>query len=504
MIRWLYRTFGRFWYIFVVAIMVVGFLIIATSKKELKVYDSEKGKSTYTIEQETETEKVIVSDTYFNNEINFVMQIPEGWEHVIKDGYDTFVHAASASSIQIQVLSYYPMVNNVTEESLNETLSQSGYTLTEFSYLGDNGYYDIYKGYNNAGEVDYIEHVFWDRSHVVKILVIVNDIYYDKLSDEIWFAINSASWEYENPITEGYFLNYQIYGDFEFAVPDTWLFSSTDGALYAYDEETGSSLVVNVLEDPSMLEDISELDYVNFLSAGKSNFILSTFQQYSDYIYGEGTYSNNGVNVALMQAYYANGKYQYILTYEYPLELSDYIYPIAQTGLGMTQIFYDPANDYGDEVESETAYVSDLINAPDEPETTAKQTEEKALGTFSLDDQPAPLPTVEELKNEKFGEESTEAESSSSGDGNVSSFADALIQVADLPADKAQYISNVWDSIQAGDASYAEAYKENDTSLIIMVTTSMGVNYYIYVAKDGTLQDIKVNTEDGISVMPNQ
>ena len=59
----------------------------------------------------------------------------------------------------------------------------------------------------------------------------------------------------------------------------------------------------------------------------------------------------------------------------------------------------------------------------------------------------------------------------------------------------------MWDSIQAGDATYAEAYKQVGDTLIILVTNQLGVNYYVYVSGDGGLQDIRVNTEDGMSVL---
>ena len=55
--------------------MVVSFLIVAKTKKDLQVYDPESGKSIYTIEKETETEKEIISETYRNETINFTMQI---------------------------------------------------------------------------------------------------------------------------------------------------------------------------------------------------------------------------------------------------------------------------------------------------------------------------------------------------------------------------------------------------------------------------------------------
>ena len=118
---WLRSKFGRFWPLILIAAMLFVFIVFATKQDNLNVYNG--GNSTYTVESESETEKEVVSNTYMNKDIDLSMQIPDGWQHVTKDGYDTYVHSASASSIQIQVMAYYPMVNNATAESLSETYS---------------------------------------------------------------------------------------------------------------------------------------------------------------------------------------------------------------------------------------------------------------------------------------------------------------------------------------------------------------------------------------------
>ena len=84
--------------------MLTVFIVFATKQDNLNVYNG--GNSTYTVESESETEKKVVSNTYMNKDIDLSMQIPDGWQHVTKDGYDTYVHSASASSIQIQVMAY--------------------------------------------------------------------------------------------------------------------------------------------------------------------------------------------------------------------------------------------------------------------------------------------------------------------------------------------------------------------------------------------------------------
>ena len=295
----------RFWPFVLIGAMITLFVLFATRQSNLDVYTG--GQSTYTVETETETEKKVITNTYMNSEINLSMQIPDGWTHVTKDGYDTYIHNASASSVQVQVMSYCPMVNNASADSLSQTYSQRGLTITEFQFLADNSYYLVYQSSGKSGITDYIELVIWDRSHVAKIVWTFNDSNYEKLKEEIWYCIDSISWQYEDPITEGFILCYQIDGDFEYAVPDSWQSGSTDTSFYAYEENTGASLTVNLLDDSTLLNDITQIDYANFLSNGKSNFVLNQFQQNDSMIYGEATYQNNDVQTAIVQGYFANG-----------------------------------------------------------------------------------------------------------------------------------------------------------------------------------------------------
>ena len=145
----------RFWPFVLIGAMITLFVLFATRQSNLDVYTG--GQSTYTVETETETEKKVITNTYMNSEINLSMQIPDGWTHVTKDGYDTYVHNASASSVQIQVMSYYPMVNNASADSLSQTYSQRGLTITEFQFLADNSYYLVYQSSGKSGITDYIE-----------------------------------------------------------------------------------------------------------------------------------------------------------------------------------------------------------------------------------------------------------------------------------------------------------------------------------------------------------
>lgn len=487
---WLRSKFGRFWPLFLIEVMLFVFMTFATKQDNLNVYQNKDGNSSYTVESESETEKKVVSNTYMNTDINLSMQIPDGWKHITKDGYDTFVHSASASSIQIQVMNYYPMVNNASADSLSETYSSMGMQITEFEYMSDNSYYVIYQSQGMSGITDYIEYVIWDRQHVAKIVVTFNDENYDKLKDEIWYCLDSVSWDYEEPITDGYRLIYQLDGDFEYAMPDQWTNASSDSSFYAYEESSGASLTVNLLEDPTLLTDITELDYSNFLSNGKSNFVLNQFQQSDTNIYGEATYINNDVQMSIVQEYYANGTYQYILTYEFPTELgSDYV-QIVQSGLQMTRIFYSS--------EKET----EINSQQTENTSDSSQNKDSTQGSESSNSVFVP-DSLETEQSQTQSEAPQEQTSQPQTNEEVSTFTDALMSVANISSDTAANISSVWASLNIGTPTYAQAVKESDTSLIIMVTNDQNANFYIFLGKDGILQEIHAGTEDGETIYKN-
>ena len=489
--NWLKSKFGKLWPLVLIAAMFILFLVFATKQENLDVYKS--GNSTYTIETESESKKNIVSNTYLNNTVDLSMQIPDGWQHITKDGYDTYVHSASASSIQIQVMAYYPLVNNASVDSLSETYNARGMEITEFQFLSDNSYYLIYQSSGMSGITDYIEYVIWDRQHVAKIVVTFNDENYDRLKDEIWYSLDSISWNYEDPVPEGYYLSYQIDGDFEYAVPDQWTAGYSDTTFYAYEESTGASLSVNTIQDPTLLSDITELDYSNFLSNGKSDFILNQFQQSDTNIYGEATYISNGTQMSIVQEYYANGTYQYILTYEFPTDLGNTYVPIAQNGLNMTRVFYTPAESE-ENTENQTNSSSTNLASADA---------DKSDGTVFT---PDTLPLGQNPQNSSDTENQTNGikESQAQTDSEeVSTFSDALMSVASLSSEQASSISSIWYSLNLGNPTYAQAVKESDTLLVVMITNDQNINYYAYISKEGVLQEIHVNTEDGTIIYPS-
>ncbi len=445
------RTLGKFWILILIGVMLTVFLTIATSKKNLDVYT--KKDSTYTMESEVETEEDIETELYQNQEAAFTMEVPTGWNYVKKDGYDTYVHSASATSIQFQLLNYYPQVNNATQESLAQTYVSQGMNLIEFAYTANNSYYTICQKQGNTGVTDYIQTVVWDRQHVMKVVITLNDQNYDKLSNTIWHCIDSIQWKYEDPIPEGFYLYYQSMGDFEYAVPAEWITGNTENTFYAYDEKTNAKLSVSLIEDTSSINEISQLDYSNFAANGRSNFALTKYEQSDNSIYGEATYLSSDLMMSMMQYYIANGTYHYILTYEYPTELGAEFYDTAQKALKYTRVFYVTQTDSQSE---------DPGNIEEMPE---------ANGFY-----------------DKYLQ--GEAETSK----NVS-FADALISITGISKEKSDEIVGLWAELGLSSPTYVEISEQISEKITIFIQGSNNQAYFLVMTRLGN--PISINLENG-------
>lgn len=508
--RSLYKTFGKFWYLYVIGIMIVGFILIATSKKQLNAFRPGVDDSTLTVESEKVTEKNVPTEAYKCDDIDLVLQVPQGWNRVTKSGFDTFIHAPSATSFQIQVIDYYPKVNNEDASTLQQSLQELGYTFIDFQRPAANNYYVVYKKENEAGTTDYIEDVIWDRDHVVKLVATVNDQYYDEMESTIWNCFKSAVWNYENPIADGFMLVYLQNGDFEFAYPVNWEYGETDQAAYASDPETGASVTVTMSDGTGVsAQSISQLDYSDMLSQNRQNYQLQGFSQYDDHVHGEAVYSQNGVQVGVVQDLYANGYFLYAVTYEFPMELSDSFYEPILSGLSMTRIFYDPSEE-SEATEEDASSDDHSITMPGETDASQQQLSSEASSEASSSDVPSSLSDMAKDFNfnnmtPQTNASGTQAESTPAQDDESSTLAGALITTAGLSEQAASQAASIWDGLGLGNAAYAEAYAENDTYLIVMVETDMKVDYFLFLKKsDGSLDKITVNTDSGQAVYQAQ
>lgn len=475
----------KYWFFVVVPVMLVVFFVFMRSGRHLDVYVPDGSNSEYTIpEQVEETEKKYGAKMWKSEKIPLEMPIPDGWSRVTKDGYDTFIHAASSSSIQVQILSYYPRVNSITADTFSADLDKRGYVLSSFERTGDTSYYASYSTAGGGGVTNVFEVAMWDRKNVVKLVVTVDDIYVDRLMDEIRFCLDNVIWNRLDPVPEGVFLQYMSYGDFEFGVPDTWTYAEAEGGFYATDENSGSVLTVGVVDENLTIEDINQYDYAQFMQNGRADFGMTRFEQYDGYIYAEAAYnsSQDGTLIDMLQIYGVSGGKARVLTFEFADEYASDLYLLCKSCMECYRTF-ETASEPETEVPSEP--VTEAPKQSAEPSSEAGGTEET---------------DETESVSESAGEPETETEYGDS----VDTFASALVQVAEIPADRAQEISDLWTALNAGSPAYAQAVKESSTSVVVYVETAEGMKFYLTVGKDGILSEIRANAEDGAVMYQKQ
>lgn len=84
------------------------------------------------------------------------------------------------------------------------------------------------------------------------------------------------------------------------------------------------------------------------------------------------------------------------------------------------------------------------------------------------------------VETEEIPIKNSETQNNSS---EVSTFADALVAVSGIEKSDAEEIEKIWECLDSGIPIYAEAYKENDENLILLVQNSN----YVQISLDLTI-----------------
>lgn len=450
--------FKKYWFFVLIPVAVIVFLIYMMSREDLQVFDPVGGEAIQTVLPERETEQTLEEEmqTYTAEKVPFSIDVPVSWSGVLKGGNKTFVHPPSSSAVSIQVLDYYPQVNNCTGDSLAEEIYKNGYTVTNFEKTDASSYILYYQSSNENGVIDYIDYVTWDRQHVVKVTFTIRDTYYDKMSPVIDKCFLSIKWEKEDPVPEGTFIAYDQLSDIEFGVPSSWQYGWSENAFYAMDDQTGANMTVNFMEDESPIDAIDQAAYADYLGSGKNSFMLQMFDHYSGSIYAEASYISPSDNTQtdIMQLYMADGRTHCAATFEVSdTYINDY-YDVFRACLACVRSFYIP---------------TEHIITSDELETEG--------------------PESSEIETDAFGEIETEKE--------VATFKDALVAVTGIEMEKASAIEDIWNQLEAGTPSNAKPLKENEDSFILYIQTYEGNVYYMTIKKTGELENIRINSENG-------
>ena len=303
------------WILLVGVIIILSALFTIVNQRKQNTLEVYNDSDVLTTEEVNTKKTVIDTITYENTEYGFKVSIPKEWDKVIKDGYDTYIHPASATSIQIQVTPYDASINMIEAETVSTNLVEEGYTFINFSKLTSSSYEVLYQK-TQQSTYDYIEDVFWTRNGIVKLICIVNDTNYEKMYSFISNTINSFAWTTEDIIPENYAIYYSEFADYEFAVPINWNFGISNNTYVAINPDDTVQMTVTATAYDTTLENLTATDITNLFKNGKSNFMLKEFSTSITNAQVKFTY-NNGTPATNLTYLFSNGIYLYIIQFDY-------------------------------------------------------------------------------------------------------------------------------------------------------------------------------------------
>ena len=309
--------FKKNWWIAAVVIIVMFSMITLYFLRQQELTATSGKKIDSTTFAVTEPQYDLVP--YINEDYQYTAQIPSDWKKVIKDGYDTFIHSPTATSCQIQTLSYDPSLLLVTSDSLQQELSNAGYILNNFQWTSATQYSVIYqkiKDDNNS--CIYIEITDFDRNTALRRIYMTESKYYDDFNGVIIKMIDEFAWDKQNPFPEGYVPYYSTVGNFEFVYPDGWNIGENENTYLMQCPEYGSTISINATKSTATYGNVDKLDYTSYASESRQNFMLLSYNADSNLIVAESSFVSNNTEMRMVQYLIATGTYEYTITFETP------------------------------------------------------------------------------------------------------------------------------------------------------------------------------------------
>ncbi len=342
-----------------------------TNTKTLEVYSESNRVEEEEIAETVDTD--IETEIYTDSENNLSIAIPVGWQQVTKDGYPTFVHSESASSLQIQVMDYDPEINNITEDSISLTVADNGYTFISYSRLDNSSYELLYQDYQNS-IYDYIEYVTWDRNKIVKLYCVFNDENYTKIIPYYENSINSFAWSKESEIPEGYYIFYDAYDEFEVGMPSDWNVGTADYAIVSMDPNSNASLTITMSGYTGTVSDMGSVDVSSVTSSGKNNYIMQSFDAYGENGVVRATYVVDNVQMQNVTYIDTDGVNIYFLDFTYEYGSIDEALPEICAGMFRSFVDEDSSEktEDTDDLENDTKQDDGYDGAPDDPSLNNK------------------------------------------------------------------------------------------------------------------------------------
>lgn len=303
------------WLVFILGMVLFSVIMTMMSKNSAN-NELTAASSFEQVDTEDGREDTEEIETFIYTADNYSMNIPSGWTKVIQNGYDTFIHQPTGTSVQIQELDYDPTVNNATADLLSMQIAQEGNTFVNFLRVTDCQYELVYQDYQTS-TYDYIEEVYWDREKIIRLVFIADDQYYDRMQSYFQTVVDSFAWDRQDPIPDGCVLSYSETGDFEFCVPDTWVYGDSSDTIYCYDQDSGSNVTITLSEYTDSLEKLTANEMASAIIGNKSNYIMQRFNTDKTSATAFATYLKDSVQISEYSCFFVNGRYLATATFDY-------------------------------------------------------------------------------------------------------------------------------------------------------------------------------------------
>lgn len=300
------------WIGIVILIVLISLIVVyIQSNSEL---DANTGKVIDNTIETTVPDYGFVTRT--NGTYNYSAQVPNDWVEVTKDGFDTYVHSPSATSLQIEVGKYAPTLLQVNAESVQAQLAASELVLTDFAWYSPTQYSTIYQKVTDSDTIIYIEITSFDRDLYIRQIYTINSKHYEKMQNLISAMIDGFIWTPANPFPTGYTPYYSEFGNFEFVYPENWNAGQTDNAFVFQCPDTNATISIVITESSNNFAELDKLDYVEYASTSRPSFMLLSYNADDKLIFAESSYVANSTEMRLVQYIIATGSYEFTISYE--------------------------------------------------------------------------------------------------------------------------------------------------------------------------------------------
>lgn len=303
------------WVPIAIVIVLISLIVVYMSSQEnMNVYKGETNPLNTTTSVKTEIDLSINKHEL----IKLSYGVPKDWTKVIKDGALTYIHTPSTSSFQIRVKEYIPDLLTINQNYVMGQLNANGMSLINFKWNSNSSFLILYQKGMDEKATYYIDSVDFDQNHYVWISYTFPAKYYDRIMPIITAIIDSVKWDKEKPYPQDVSMIYNGNAHVEFSFPTAWTSGIQDNVLFAQDPQTGTSLSYVVNSSTVTYGNITQLDYLNWASAGRTNFALQTFECTPEKLKAVSTYHANNQSMVLVQYMFATGSFEYIITFDIP------------------------------------------------------------------------------------------------------------------------------------------------------------------------------------------